>query len=92
MRKAAYWIVRKMVCPVLAICFLQTQFTGAPSPGQRPVPARNGSPAAGVTVEDVIKLVKAGISEDIIIQHIRKSSHGPIDLSTDQLIQLKTSR
>lgn len=43
-----------------------------------------------MTVEDVTKLVKAGVSEEIVIQQIRKV-HTAFDLSTDQLIQLKSA-
>ena len=44
--------------------------------------------AKPMTVADVIKLSKAGLSDDTIIQQIeRKNQH--FDLSTDQLIQLK---
>lgn len=38
----------------------------------------------------MIRLVKAGISEDIIVQQIKKNRR-PFDLSTDQLIQLKSA-
>jgi len=43
-----------------------------------------------MTVNDVIKLSKAGLSDDLIIQQIRKKGQR-FDLSTDQLIQLKTA-
>jgi len=45
---------------------------------------------AGISVEDVIKLAKAGLSEDIILQQIKKKNR-PFDLTTDQLIALKTA-
>jgi hypothetical protein len=41
-----------------------------------------------MTVGDVIKLSKAGLSDDTIIEQIRKKGQH-FDLSTDQLIQLK---
>src|ERR1035438_4182657 len=43
-----------------------------------------------MTVEDVVKLSKAGLSDDLIIQQIKKKGQ-PFDLSTDQLLQLKTA-
>jgi hypothetical protein len=43
-----------------------------------------------MTVQDVIKLSKAGIGDDLIIQQIKKKNH-PFDLSTDQLIELKAA-
>jgi hypothetical protein len=58
--------------------------------GQTTAHARSGSAASGLTAEDIMKLAKAGLSEDIIIQHIRKNGRA-FDLSTDQLIALKTA-
>ena len=43
-----------------------------------------------ISVEDVIRLVKAGLSEDIIIQQIRRKG-APAELSADQLIHLKNA-
>jgi hypothetical protein len=54
----------------------------------RPKPAAPASPGPGV--EDVIKLAKAGLSEDIIIEQIRKKGQ-PYDLSTDQILALKAA-
>jgi len=51
-------------------------------------PRKTSTATAVLTAGDVTKLAKAGLSEDIIIQLIRK--HGkPFDLSTDELIALK---
>jgi hypothetical protein len=58
--------------------------------GQAPARARSAAIQSGLTAEDVIKLAKAGLSEDIIIQQIRKNGRA-FDLSTDQLIALKTA-
>jgi hypothetical protein len=54
----------------------------------RPKPAAPAS--AGPGVEDIIKLAKAGLSEDIIIEQIRKRGQ-PYDLSTDQILALKAA-
>ena len=43
-----------------------------------------------MTVNDVIKLSKAGLSDDVIIAQIKKRPE-PFDLSTDQLVQLKAA-
>ena len=43
-----------------------------------------------LSVNDVIKLSQAGLSDDVIIAQIRKRPQ-PFELSTDQLIQLKTA-
>jgi hypothetical protein len=44
-----------------------------------------------MTVQDVIKLSKVGLSDDLIIEQI-KTRNQRFDLSTDQLIQLKTAK
>ena len=43
-----------------------------------------------MTVHDVIKLSKAGLGDDLIIQQLRKKNQR-FDLSTDQLLQLKAA-
>lgn len=43
-----------------------------------------------MTVQDVIKLSKAGLGDDLIIQQLRKKNQR-FDLSTDQLLQLKAA-
>jgi prophage DNA circulation protein len=46
--------------------------------------------ASGVTVEDVVKLAKAGLSEDIIVEQIKRKGQA-FDLSSDQIIELKAA-
>jgi hypothetical protein len=46
--------------------------------------------ASGLTVEDVVKLAKAGLSEDIIVEQIRRRGEA-FDLSSDQIIELKAA-
>jgi hypothetical protein len=48
------------------------------------------SQAKPMSVDDVIKLSKAGLSDDLIIQQMRKKGQR-FDLSTDQLLQLKAA-
>jgi len=57
---------------------------------QGPGRARPGNRASGLTVEDVIKLAKAGLSEDIIVQQIQRKGRA-FDLSPDQIIGLKAA-
>jgi hypothetical protein len=54
----------------------------APAPAVAPVVPKT------LSVDDVIKLSKAGLSDDTIIEKIRKSGQA-FDLSPDQMIQLK---
>jgi len=51
-------------------------------------PARAQSKAAGMTTDDVLQLVQAGLSEEVIIAKLRKNGKA-FDLSTAQLVQLK---
>lgn len=44
--------------------------------------------AQGLTVEDIVKLTEAGLSEDVIVARIRKNGKA-FDLSTDDLLKLK---
>ncbi|HTS27218.1 MAG TPA: hypothetical protein VMH81_15180 [Bryobacteraceae bacterium] len=61
---------------VLALCARE-----APGPGNA---------KGGVTVDDVIRLSKAGVGEEIIIQQIRRKGP-PADLTADQIIELKNA-
>jgi hypothetical protein len=58
--------------------------------GQTTTGSRHAAAPAGISVEDVMKLAKAGLSEDIIVEQIRKKNQA-FDLTTDQLIALKTA-
>ena len=62
------------------------------NPNARGQSATHAKAAAhsGLTSEDVIKLAKAGLAEDIIIEQIRKNGKA-FNLSTDQLVALKTA-
>ena len=57
-----------------------------PQSGKLPPP-----PAGGITFADVIRLSEAGLSDNTIIAKIKMRLQ-PFDLSTDQLIQLKSAR
>jgi hypothetical protein len=46
------------------------------------------SKPAGLTVDGVISMAKAGLSEDVILARLRKEAK-PFDLSTDDMIHLK---
>jgi hypothetical protein len=50
-----------------------------------------GPEPKAMTMQDVIKLSKAGLSDDVIIEQL-KTRNQRFDLSTDQLIQLKTAK
>src|ERR1019366_8024661 len=66
---------------------------GQSSPGQMTVyfpSATRPQTTRMMTVDDVIRLSKAGLSDDVIIQQIKKKGQR-FDLSTDQLVQLKSA-
>ena len=42
-------------------------------------------------IEDVVKMTKAGLSDEVVISQIRKNGQG-FDLTSDQLISLKTAK
>lgn len=50
--------------------------------------AWSAPPDKDLTIEEVVKLAKAGFSEDLIITKIKKNGK-PYDLSTDELLDLK---
>jgi hypothetical protein len=57
--------------------------------GARESQGQSGTqPAPTLTVEDIGRLVQAGISEDLIIAKLRKNGKA-FDLSTDELLRLK---
>jgi hypothetical protein len=50
-----------------------------------------GPPPKPMTVQDVVRLSKAGLSDDTIVEQLRsKNQH--FELSTDQIIQLKSAK
>ncbi len=61
-----------------------------PAQSNANAPTGTSASAGPLSVDDVIKLSKAGVDDDVIIQKIKKQGQ-PFDLSTDQLIQLKSA-
>jgi hypothetical protein len=53
-------------------------------------PAGQAKKRSPMTVEDVVTLAKAGVSEQVILAQIR-AKHASFDLTADQLIQLKSA-
>lgn len=63
--------------------------TAAPAvPVQKTEPQPAAATASELTVEQIIRLVQAGLSEDLIIAKIKKNNKA-FDLSTEQILQLK---
>jgi hypothetical protein len=79
-----------LVCTIL---LLFCSVLAAQSQTQYPTELNLGAPASSqgkMTVNDVIKLSQAGLSDDVIVQQLVKKNQ-PFDLSTDQIILLKTA-
>ena len=65
---------------------------GTPSGGGGASPgSTSGASGSGLTVDGVITLVKAGLSDDLIIAKIQKSGQA-FDLSTDDMVRLKQAK
>lgn len=60
------------------------------APPASPPPAAAPAVPKGLTLEDVMKLSKAGLGDQLIIERLRKNGH-PFDLSPDEMLQLKTA-
>jgi len=85
-----------LLLAALASAGAQTQTTSpeaAPAAPQTQAtpPVAAAAPVKGLTVDDVIKLSQAGLSDNVIIGKIKKNGQA-FDLSPDQLLQLKTAR
>jgi hypothetical protein len=78
--------MRQLLLTVVLAASVLATFNG-PLNGQRHAPPPS---VGGVSLDDVIRMSRAGLSDDIIIQQVRKR-YQPFDLSPDQLIQLKTA-
>lgn len=53
-------------------------------------PAAKPAPAGTLTVQDIVKMSKAGLDDEVIVQQIKKNGQA-FDLTTDQLIELKSN-
>ncbi len=64
---------------------------GTPSGTSAAPAAGNGGTGSGLTVDGVIAMLNAGISDDLIIEKIHKSGQS-FDLSADQMVALKNAK
>jgi curli biogenesis system outer membrane secretion channel CsgG len=72
------------------IAFIATAALGQTPPAAAPAPApkRAAAPKAASPVDSVIQLVKAGMSDDLIIKSLKKTNK-PVDLSPADMVKLK---
>jgi curli biogenesis system outer membrane secretion channel CsgG len=59
-----------------------------PAAAPAPTPKRAAAPKAASPVDSVIQLVKAGMSDDLIIKSLKKTNK-PVDLSPADMVKLK---
>jgi hypothetical protein len=78
-----------LFCLILLPC---ASVSGQSNPAKISVypPPANSAQTKVMTVDDVIRLSKSGLSDDVIIKQIRKKGQS-FDLTTDQLVQLKSA-
>lgn len=91
--KSKTFEVMVFIVPVFVLVFavsLPAQQKPKPATASQQT-APKPKPPEGLTVDQVIQMVKAGVPEELIIAKIQKNAKA-FDLSSDQLIQLKTEK
>ena len=90
--KSSLTYLAAIICGAFTYCYGQVPNSGQTTPKKGPAAAAPKKPApatpAKLTVEDIIKLADAKLSDSIIVMKI-KSNGRPFDLSPDQLVSLK---
>ena len=86
------WYCLSIALPAVAVVLVAQQSPQGAPPPKAPAPKKTAAPAkavpAAMTNQDVIRLVKAKVSEDAIVSKIRQSKT-KFDTSVDGLIALK---
>lgn len=80
----------KTLCIAVALFAMPAAYAQGQTHSKPIVAPEKTAAAGGLTVDDVIKMSKAGLGDGIIVQQIRKNGQA-FDLNPDQLIQLKTA-
>jgi hypothetical protein len=80
----------RTLCIAVALIALPAAFAQGQTHSKSIIVPERTAAASGLTVDDVIKMSKAGLADGIIVQEIRKNGQA-FDLNPDQLIQLKTA-
>lgn len=79
---------RILLALVIAASSLMVAQTAAKRPARAPETPAAARAAHGMSVDNVITMAQAGISEDVITARLRKENK-PFDLSADDIIKLK---
>jgi hypothetical protein len=85
------WIKTPLSILLLSLAALAEQPAVAPVIPKKAAPPRapiTATKPQGLTVNGIIDMVQAGLSEDVIVSSLRKEDK-PFDLSSDELIRLK---
>jgi hypothetical protein len=91
LRSKGVALVRQLNTTAIFIALLIGLYVCNPVSAAQAAPhSKAGTADSRLTVEDVIKLAKAGLGEDIIVRQIKRNGQA-FDLSTDQLIALKAA-
>ena len=75
-----------LFCALASACVCVAQIMGIPPSAS----SNQQSETKVLSLDDVVRMSKAGLSDDIIVQQIRKRPQ-PFDLTPDQLIELKSA-
>jgi hypothetical protein len=78
---------------VIAVLFHRVSAASAQTkPAPKAAPARNAAPEpAGMTNADVIKMVKAGLGESLVISSIKQAAKRSFTLTADGMVERKTA-
>ncbi len=82
-------LIRLGVIAVFLVCLVGGTFAQAPA--TKPAVKNNSTATAVMTNQDVLKLAKAGFSDDLILSAINGAAKTAFDLDPDRLVALKLS-
>ncbi len=84
----AKWVLATIL--VVVVVALGSSRARGESPGISPIAPQVQAPQSTLTLDDVVRLVQAGVSEEVIIARIRQNAT-PFNLTSEQIIQLRKS-
>jgi len=75
---------------LISVAFAEQAAQPPATPAPKPAAAKPKPAPAGLTPASVKSMIKAGLSEDLIVSRIKKENK-PLDLTPDQMIDLKNA-
>ncbi len=82
--------VSRNLCVGVALFALLAMYAQGQTHSKSTKEAEKAPVAKWLSIDDIVKMSKAGLGDEIIVQQIRKKGHA-YDLAPDELIQLKTA-